>query len=101
QTIRFDAGVPGRSQFTQGEVPAEVVAGLVKNVASLQQLDATPTLRTVRDLLGHERRVWSSAGTTADGQLVQVEGMVCYCDVRDMTFIGGYATREKHPMDEG
>jgi hypothetical protein len=55
----------------------------------------------MHDLLGHERRVWSAVGNTSGGTLVQVEVMVWYCDVRDMTFVGGYATQGAHPVQEG
>ena len=27
--------------------------------------------------------------------------MVWYCDKRNMTFLGAYATRESHPVQEG
>ncbi|HYO10219.1 MAG TPA: hypothetical protein VER17_14725, partial [Tepidisphaeraceae bacterium] len=101
QTILFNPGAPGRSRLTEGDVPEEVVASLVRQVASLDRLEDRPALRPVHDLLGHERRVWSAAGASASGAVVQVEVMVWYCDRRNMTFIGGYATRGKHGADEG
>lgn len=99
QTIVFDAAVMGRQGLAEANVAPSVVEPLLKELANLQTIE-TPTLRSVRDLQGHERRVWSATGTTSFGVPLQVEMMVWYCDVKNMTFIGGYATKGKHDVQE-
>jgi hypothetical protein len=100
QTIVLDAAASGRSDLESATSPA-TVEPLIKELTRLKTLSAPPTLTNVRDLQGHERRVWSAAGTTYGGAQLQVEMMVWYCNVRNMTFIGGYATRGKHDVQEG
>jgi hypothetical protein len=100
QQIIFDSAVAGRSALTQAQVPPEVMAEMLKGLG-LEKLDAPPTMRTVKDLLGHDRRVWSAAGTSSRRAPLQVELMVWYCDRRNMTFIGSYATPGKHEPREG
>ncbi len=100
QTIVFDAAVMGHQTLADADVSPQVVEPLLKELASLNTIN-TPTLRSLRDLQGHERRVWSATGTTSFGVPLQVEMMVWYCDVKNMTFIGGYATRGKHDVQEG
>ena len=67
----------------------------------LESIEGTPQLRTVNDLLGHERRVWTANGAAGDGSRVQVEVMVWWCDRRDMTFVGTYAAPGTHDPNEG
>ena len=101
QTIVFDPAVNGRSQLVDAVVSPDLVATMLKSTGSLSSIDGAPQLLTATDLLGHERRVWSAAGTGSDGNRVQVEVMVWWCDRRDMTFIGAYATQGTHPQSEG
>jgi hypothetical protein len=101
QTIVLDAGIGGKSSLLAGDVPDDAVASLITQLAGLEKLEGKPSINTMHDLLGHERRVWSAVGNTSGGTLVQVEVMVWYCDVRDMTFVGGYATQGAHPVQEG
>jgi hypothetical protein len=98
QNIIFATGVGGRSSLLADEVPADVIASLIKQLAGIEKLDGAPGMHTVRDIFNHERRIWSAKGTTSGGKEVQVEVMVWYCDVRNMTFIGGYATSGSHPL---
>ena len=72
-----------------------VLAGLLKTI------DGAPQSIKVTDLLGHERRVWSASGTGNDDSKLQVEVMVWWCDQRDMTFIGAYATQGTHNLRDG
>jgi hypothetical protein len=101
QTIVFDAAVPGRSPLVDAVVSPNMVATMLKSIGSLSSIDAAPQTMTARDLLGHERRVWSAVGAGRDGNRVQVEIMVWWCDRRDMTFVGTYATQGTHNPNEG
>jgi hypothetical protein len=98
QNIIFEPAAAGRSLVVSGGVSEDVVASMIKQVFAIQQLDAPPTMHTISDLFNHQRRVWSAKGTTSGGREVQVEVMVWHCDVRNMTFIGGYATTGEHPL---
>jgi hypothetical protein len=98
QNVIFEPAVSGRSLVVSGSVSDDVVVAMLKQVFAIQELDAPPAMHTIRDLLNHERRLWSAKGTTSGGVEVQVEVMVWYCDVRNMTFIGGYATTGEHPL---
>jgi hypothetical protein len=98
QNIIFEPAVGGRSPVASGEVPDDVVGAMLKQVFAIQQFDAPPTMHVVKDLFNHERRIWSASGVTSGGAEIQVEVMVWYCDVREMTFIGGYATTGSHPL---
>jgi hypothetical protein len=101
QTIVFDSAVPGRSALVDAVVSPDMVATMLKSIGSLETINGTPQLRNVPDLLGHERRVWTATGTSRERNAVQVEVMVWWCDRRDMTFIGAYATQGTHKVDEG
>ena len=98
QNILFVAAVGGKNNLVAGNVPSNVVTDLIKQVAGIDALQGAPTMNTIKDLLGHERRIWSARGTVSSGAEVQVEVMVWHCDVRDMTFMGAYATSGSHPL---
>jgi hypothetical protein len=101
QTILFDAAVPGRSDLVAADLSPDQAAAMLKGTGSLTTVEGTPQLITVTDLSGHERRVWTATGAGADGGRLQVEVMVWWCDQRDMTFIGAYATQGAHDPREG
>lgn len=101
ETIVLDAGVPGRSRIVDATLSPEMVETILKSTGALTTVDGPAQMRTVPDLSGHQRRVWSATGTNSNGKAVQVEVMVWYCDTRDLTFIGGYATEGKHDPSEG
>jgi hypothetical protein len=101
QTIAFYPAVPGRHALVDAVVSPDQVAAMLKSTGSLTTIDQAPQLLTTSDLLGHERRVWSAAGNNAEGNHVQVEVMVWWCDRRDMTFLGAYVTPAAHDPREG
>jgi hypothetical protein len=101
ETIVFDAAVAGRSALVDTAVSPENFANRLKGIGLLVSIEGTPQERTVNDLLGHTRRVWSAKGAASDGTRVQVEVMVWWCDRRDMTFIGTYAAQGSHDASEG
>jgi hypothetical protein len=98
QEVRFDPAIGGRHDLAAAQVPADVMSERIKGITGIGTLASPPALHVVKDLLGHERRIWSARGTTSGGKEVQVEVMVWYCDVRNMTFIGAYATSGTHPL---
>ena len=103
QTIVFYPAVPGRHALVDAVVSPDQVATILKNTGALTSIDTTPPPRllTTSDLLGHDRRIWSASGTNAKGEHLQVELMVWWCDRRDMTFLGAYATPTAHDPREG
>jgi hypothetical protein len=101
QSIVFAPAVAGQSDLAAVNLPPALIAGKLKEMGLLESVDGTPESRTVQDLSGHPRRVWSASGKTRAGNQVQVEVMVWWCDRRDMTFSGAYATKNKHDVSEG
>src|SRR4029453_15348946 len=76
ETIVFDPAVPGRSPLIDAVVSPDMVASMLKSIGSLTEIEGTPQLQSVSDLLGHERRVWTAHGKGSFGVRVQVEVMV-------------------------
>ena len=101
QEIVFDAALPGRSDVLNEHVSPEMISKLLTQWGFLQRVEGAPTLTTVPDLQGHTRRVWSVAGVTPSRSAVQLELMTWYCDKRNLTFIGRYATPRRHDAKIG
>ena len=106
EEIVFDAALPGRSDAVNENVSPDIIARLLTHWGILARVEGAPTLTTVTDMRGHTRRVWSVAGETSTSSSssrtsVQMELMIWYCDKRNMTFIGRYATEGAHDAREG
>jgi hypothetical protein len=99
--IAFDAGLSGRSDIVSESVTPDVIAKLLTNAGILQRVEGAPALTTVNDMQGHQRRIWSVAGIGRSRDAVQMEVMIWYCDRRNMTFIGRYATPGRHEVRNG
>jgi hypothetical protein len=100
ESIVFEAGVAGRSALVDSNISPDKAAALLKALG-LETIETAPTVQTVADLVGHQRQVWSAAGESYNRSPMQIEVMIWYCDVRQMTFIGGYATPAKHDPRDG
>jgi hypothetical protein len=100
QSIVFYAAVPGRHPLVDNVVSPDQVATMLRSSGSLSSIDSVSPVTITSDLLGHDRRIWSAAGTGPQGK-VQVEVMVWWCDRRDMTFLGAYTSPDKHDPGEG
>ncbi|MEA2734183.1 MAG: hypothetical protein QOE14_634 [Humisphaera sp.] len=96
EEIAFDAGIPGRSDVVSENIPPNVISKLLTNAGIMQRIEGSPELTTVNDLQGHPRRVWSVIGIGPTRDAVQMEVMIWYCDKRNLTFIGRYATPGRH-----
>jgi len=101
QSIVFYPAVPGRHPLVDSVVSPDQVATMLKSSGSLSSIDSVSNVTISSDLLGHNRRIWSAAGKGPQGTDVQVEVMVWWCDRRDMTFLGAYASPIKHDSSEG
>ena len=100
--IVFDAAVAGTADLVVEDVPPDIVGNLLVSGGMLQEIAAPPRRIDVTDLLGHPRRVWSVSGTIGSGRRpVHMEVMAWHCDVRNMTFIGRYASPQEHEPREG
>jgi hypothetical protein len=104
RSIVFDAAVNGKSDLVAADVPPAFVARQLTSNGILATVEGEPALLTSADLQGHPRRTWSITGTApapATRGTVQMEVMVWYCDVRDLTFIGRYTSPQKHDPQLG
>jgi hypothetical protein len=101
QTIVFAPAAATRSPLLNEDLSHDQLASLLRNADLLMTLDEPPQVRFVNDMVGHERRVWSAIGAGRGGGNVQVDLMVWYCDVRNMTFLGAYASRGRHDVQKG
>jgi hypothetical protein len=101
QTIRFDPAVAGRSDIVSADLSPDQAATILKSTGLLTTVEGTPQMIKVTDLEGQERRVWTASGKAPNKEQIQIEVMVWWCDSRDMTFIGAYATQGAHNPRDG
>ena len=86
EMIILEPGVSGRNPLVESDISPDMVASRITGIGLLEKIEGMPSVQTVRDALGHERKVWSALGSTRINPVVQVEWMVWYCDKRSMTF---------------